>query len=62
MLSIVGMDSHTDSAFGRLQIVETGRRGRWTDEEKRRVVLENMSGPRLVSETAVAMAYRGRCC
>ena len=46
------MDSHTHSAFGRLEIVETGRRRRWTDEEKRRIVLESMSGPRLVSETA----------
>ena len=46
------MDSHTHSAFGRLEIVETGRRRRWTDEEKRRIVLESMSGPRLISETA----------
>jgi len=35
------MDSHTHSAFGRLEIVETGRRRRWTDEEKRRIVLES---------------------
>jgi transposase len=46
------MDSHTHRAFGRLEIVETGRRRRWTDEEKRRIVLESMSGPRLISETA----------
>jgi transposase len=46
------MDSHTHSAFGRLEIVETGRRRRWSDEEKRRIVLESMSGPRQVSATA----------
>lgn len=52
ILSTVGMDSHMHSAFGRLEIVDTGRRRRWTDEEKRRIVLESMSGPCLVSETA----------
>lgn len=46
------MDSHTHSAFGKLEIVETGRRRRWSDEEKRRIVLESMSGPRQVSATA----------
>jgi transposase len=46
------MDSHTHSAFGRLEIVETGRRRRWSEDEKRRIVLESMSGPRQVSATA----------
>lgn len=46
------MDSHTHSDFGKLEIVETGRRRRWSDEEKRRIVLESMSGPRQVSATA----------
>ena len=46
------MDSHTHSGFGRLEIVETGRRRRWNEDEKRRIVLESMSGPRLVSATA----------
>ena len=46
------MDSHTHSGFGRLEIVETGRRRRWSEDEKRRIVLESMSGPRLVSATA----------
>lgn len=46
------MDSHTHSAFGKLEIVETGRRRRWSDEEKQRIVLESMSGPRQVSATA----------
>lgn len=46
------MDSHTISALGRLEIVETGRRRRWSEEEKVRVVLESLAGPRLVSATA----------
>ena len=46
------MDSHTHSAFGRLEIVETGRRRRWSEDEKARVVLESLAGPRLVSATA----------
>lgn len=46
------MDSHTHSGIGRLEIVETGRRRRWSEDEKRRIVLESMSGPRLVSATA----------
>lgn len=33
------MDSHTHSAFGRLEIVETGRRRRWSEDEKVRIVL-----------------------
>jgi len=46
------MDSHTISAVNRLEVVETGRRRRWSDEEKARIVLESLSGPRLVSATA----------
>ena len=46
------MDSHTHSAFGRLEVVETGRRRRWSEDEKVRVVLESLAGPRLVSATA----------
>ena len=46
------MDSHTISAVNRVEIVETGRRRRWSEEEKARIVLESMSGPRLVSATA----------
>jgi transposase len=47
------MDSHK---FGpqatRLEVVETGRRRRWSDDEKLRIVLESLEGPRLVSATA----------
>jgi transposase len=46
------MDSHTHRAFGRLEVVETGRRRRWSEDEKVRIVLESLAGPRLVSATA----------
>jgi len=36
----------------RLEVVEIGRRRRWSDAEKLRIVAESMSGPRLVSATA----------
>lgn len=36
----------------RLEVVSTGARRRWTLEEKRRIVAESYSGPRLVSVTA----------
>ena len=45
------MDSHTYSVE-KLAIVETGRRRRWSDEEKLRIVTESLAGPRLVSATA----------
>ena len=46
------MDSHTHSAFGKLEVVETGRRRRWSEDEKVRIVLESLAGPRLVAATA----------
>lgn len=47
------MDSHTQSAqVSRLEVVETGRRRRWSEDEKLRIVAESLSGPRLVSATA----------
>lgn len=46
------MDRHTDSAFARLEIVETGRRRRWSEAAKERIVLESLSGPRLITATA----------
>ena len=36
----------------RLEIVETGRRRRWSDAKKLRIVEESLSGPRLASATA----------
>ena len=46
------MDSHTDSVLNRLDVVETVRRRRWSEDEKERIVLESMAGPRLISATA----------
>ena len=42
-------DSHQIS---RLEVVDTGRRRRWTDEEKLRIVAESLSQPRAASATA----------
>ena len=46
------MDSHTVGALGRLEVVETGRRRRWSEDEKLKIVLESLAGSRLVSATA----------
>lgn len=47
------MDGTIDSGLvSRLEVVETGRRRRWSDAEKLRIVAESMVGPRLVSATA----------
>lgn len=47
------MDGNIDSGLvSRLEVVETGRRRRWTDAEKLRIVAESMAGSRLVSATA----------
>ena len=47
------MDSHTISAqFGRLEVVEAGRRRRWPEDEKLKIVLESMQAPRSISSTA----------
>jgi transposase len=36
----------------RLEVVDTGRRRRWSEEEKLRIVEESFSAPRLASATA----------
>ncbi|MBQ1562135.1 MULTISPECIES: transposase [Alphaproteobacteria] len=38
--------------MNRLDVVDTGRRRRWSDGEKERIVLESMAGPRQISATA----------
>lgn len=38
--------------FEHLEVVETGRRRRWTEDEKLRIVAESLSGTRQVSSTA----------
>ena len=48
------MPSHTDSAHQvcRLEVVDTGRRRRWSFDEKLRIVEESHQGHRQVSATA----------
>lgn len=47
------MDRHTHShEVSRLSVIETGRRRRWTDDEKLRIIAESERGPRQVSSTA----------
>jgi transposase len=47
------MDILTDShVVSRLEIVETGRRRRWSEEAKLRIVEESLSAPRAASATA----------
>ena len=53
MLITASMDSHTRSApVPRLEVVNSGRRRRWSDEEKLKIVLESLAVPRQVSATA----------
>jgi transposase len=47
------MDILTDShQVRRLDVVESGRRRRWTESEKLKIVRESLAGPRLTAATA----------
>jgi transposase len=47
------MDVHKHSTqTERLEVVEMGRRRRWSDDEKLRIVLESLETPRAISSTA----------
>jgi transposase len=47
------MDSHNRSTqVERLEVVETGRRRRWSDDEKLRIGIESFQAPRAISSTA----------
>jgi transposase len=47
------MDIVTDTRLvSRLEVVDTGRRRRWSEAAKLRIVEESLSGPRRVSATA----------
>lgn len=47
------MDVHKHSErIERLEIVETGRRRRWSEEEKLKIVIESFQAPRRISATA----------
>jgi transposase len=52
-LITVTMDSHTNSdQVERLEVVDSGRRRRWSEDEKLKIVLESLTAPRQVSATA----------
>ena len=47
------MDSHTHRAqVQRLAVIESGRRRRWTADEKMPIMMEGASGPRPIPATA----------
>src|SRR5204863_7008355 len=47
------MDSDRHSAqVERLEVVDTGRRRRWSEDEKLKIVLESLRAPRQVAATA----------
>lgn len=47
------MDRHKHSTeVERLEVIETGRRRRWSDDEKLRIVMESLQTPRAISSTA----------
>src|SRR3979409_2803789 len=47
------MDSDRRSTQAeRLEVVDTGRRRRWTEDEKLKIVLESLQTPRQISATA----------
>lgn len=47
------MDSDRRSAqVERVEVVETGRRRRWSEDEKLKIVLESLQAPRQVAATA----------
>jgi transposase len=47
------MDGYKHSTqIERLEVVETGRRRRWSDDQKLKIVLESMQTPRAISSTA----------
>ena len=47
------MDSDRRSAqIERLEVVETGRRRRWSEDEKLKIVVESLQAPRQVAATA----------
>jgi len=53
MLRTVLMDSDRRSAqVERLEVVDTGRRRRWSEDEKLKIVLESLHAPRQVAVTA----------
>lgn len=52
------MDSDRRSAqVERLEVVDTGRRRRWSEDEKLKIVLESLQAPRQVAATAAVRRF-----
>jgi transposase len=64
MLRTVFMDSDRRSAqVERLEVVDTGRWRRWSEDEKLKIVLESLQAPRQVAATARRYGVsRSFCC
>ena len=57
------MDSDRRSAqVERLEVVDTGRRRRWSEDEKLKIVLESLQAPRQVAATARRYGVSRHCC
>ena len=55
------MDSDRRSAqLERLEVVDTGRRRRWSEDEKLKIVLESLQAPRQVAATARRYGFSRR--
>lgn len=56
------MDSHKRSTqLELLEVVESGRRRRWSDDEKLQIVIESLQAPRAISSTATSQQIEARC-
>lgn len=55
LLRTVVIDTDRRSAqLERLEVVDTGRRRRWSEDEKLKIVLESLQAPRQVAATSVS--------
>lgn len=61
-VSTVVMESHKRTAqVGRLELMETGPRRRWSEDKKLNIVLDSLLAPRQISATAwIATTVGGR--
>jgi hypothetical protein len=57
------MDSDRRSAqIERLEVADTGRRRRWSEDEKLKIVLESLQAPAKSRQQRAGMAFRAHCC
>ncbi|MCP1831686.1 transposase-like protein [Bradyrhizobium sp. USDA 4532] len=50
-LDVIG-HSRSGAQVERLEVVDTGRRRRWSEDEKLKIVLESLQAPRQIAATA----------